>query len=376
MIRATETNPQFLPWDPSPASETSGGVSFSWLRKDNGFSNMVYNYNNGLIFYPSFDTPPDKNDDIKILCTFPHDGATNDRPQQGCGATPSFPTTSKPCNEQGINAAQLWITKFNAAQNKYHDQCGWNVREGQSDSANRFYQSILARGLMQPANWAVQNELRLATWLKGSGATLPIQSFFYLAGSTGLNNARNDQNRYYQNYKQFVPIIRVTLPASKGGAASFVYNEGDQGILPKLITFENVALATGLTQLVLPEAKLEAIPEAGSETVDHHFSIRESSTILDGHYLELTEDFKEVQVTPSVPTHSVSYDIAMYNPEYNGEHGAYVRALYSDGQGFAYYHPVSVNHYTFTAPQGKIITKITFHPENSYTIGVDNIKFE
>ncbi|MGH8437554.1 MAG: halovibrin HvnA [Pseudomonas sp.] len=231
MIRATETNPLFLPWDPSPGSEASGGVSFSWLRKDNGFSKMVYGYINGLIFYPSFETPKGKNDDIEILCTFPHDGATNARPQQGCGANGSFPATSKPCNEQNINTAQLWIERFNAAKNKYHDQCGWNVREGQPDSANRFNQNILARGLMHTANWATQNELRLATWPTGSGASLPIQSFFYLAGSKGLNNARNDQSRYWQNYEQFVPIIQVTLPTGKGGTASFVYNEDDQGTI-------------------------------------------------------------------------------------------------------------------------------------------------
>ena len=372
MIRATETNPQFLPWDPSDGSIASGGVSFSWLRKDNGFSNMVYNYNNGLIFYPSFATPDGKNDDIEILCTFPHDGATNGRTQQGCGANIAHPANSKPCNEQGINTAQLWITKFNAAQNKYQDQCGWNVREGQTDSANRFYQSILARGLMQPANWAVQNELRLATWPTGSGADLPIQSFFYLAGSNGLNNARNDQSRYYQKYEQFVPIIQVTLPANKGGTASFAYNEGDQGTIPDptpgTITFEDVALGTGLKALALPEATFKTAES---------FSISEKNTMLEGHYLAMDNVDESVGmtilvITPNTTARSVSFDM-MANRFPMSD--AFIQVDY--GNSIESYRSTALkDHYTFTAPPEGLIIEILLYISGYDRIDVDNIKLE
>ncbi|WP_191832630.1 hypothetical protein [Pseudomonas fluorescens] len=370
MIRATETNPQFLPWDPSPGSIASGGVSFSWLRKDNGFNKMVFGYNNGLIFYPSFDTPPGKNDDIQTLCAFPYDGATNSRPQQGCGAHPRFPTNSRPCNVQGIDTAQLWIARFNAAQNKYEDQCGWNVREGQSDSANRFYQNILARGLMQPAHWAVQNELRLATWPTGSGATLPIQSFFYLTGSNGLNNARNDQSRYYQKYEQFVPIIRVTLPANKGDTASFAYNESDQGTIPApgTITFTDVPLAEGMKELVQPTATFKTSKK---------FAIKEKGTILTGHYLAIGDDNDNSDsvglfVTPAASVRSISLDIAVTDFQ-SGRSGVQVDYVEGGIDFIEFTAPQA--HYTFTSSPGKTIKEILFIVQRMDTMGLDNINF-
>ncbi|MNJ37160.1 hypothetical protein D3C77_319690 [compost metagenome] len=372
MIRATETNPQFLPWDPSPGSITSGGVSFSWLRKDNGFSQMVFSYRNGFIFYPSFDTPPGKNANIQTLCAFPHDGATNPRPQQGCGAHPNFSTRSRPCNEQGIDTAELWFKKFKDTKNLYEDQCGWNVREGQPNSAERFKQNILARSLMQPAHWAVQNELRLATWATGSGATLPIQSFFYVKGSNGLDKARNDQSRYYQKYEQFVPIIQVTLPASKEATASFVYNEGDQGTIPGpglgTITFEDVPLASGLKELVRPEATFKT---------KENFSIKEKSAVLEGHYLALNNDNDGttfLYVTPSAPARSVSFDMAINDLSLTTISPANI--AYEDGSVDYFDFTKPQDHYTFTAPPGKNMVFIWFIKSPRNTIGVDNIKFE
>lgn len=370
MIRATETNPQFLPWDPSSGSIASGGVSFSWLRKDNSFSQMVFSYRNGFIFYPSFDTPPGKNANIQTLCAFPHDGATNPRPQQGCGAHPNSLSNSSPCNEQGINTAELWIGRFNAAQNKYQDQCGWNVREGQPNSADRFYQNIRARGLMQPANWAVQNELRLATWPTGSGATLPIQSFFYVKGSNGLDKARNDQSRYYQKYEQFVPIIQITLPASKGGTASFAYNEGDQGTIPApgTITFESVPLADGLKELVQPTATFKTSKK---------FAIKEKGTILTGHYLAIGDDNDNndlvvLHVTPAASARSVSLDIAVTDFQ-SGRSG--VQVDYVDGSSDSIAFTAPQAHYTLTSSPGKTIKEVIFVVPRLDTMGLDNINF-
>ncbi|AGK51619.1 bacterial Ig-like domain family protein [Burkholderia thailandensis MSMB121] len=232
MLRATETNPAFLPWDPSPGSIQSGGVSFSWLRMDNNFSSLVFNYSNGFIFYPALDTPPGKDDNIAVLCAFPMDADTfNRNTLQGCGSNTAYPLESRPCEEQGITTAQQWISHFNQGANKYRYQCGWNVRAGQQDTANRFYQNILARQAMSQQWWAIQNELRLATWPTGYGANLPIQSFFYQVGKSGaLANARNDQMRYYENYGQVIPIIRLTLPSTVNDKATFAYSEADQGI--------------------------------------------------------------------------------------------------------------------------------------------------
>lgn len=227
MIRATLSGQNYLPWDPSPDSITSGGVSFSWLRTDDNFANF-FAHHNGFIFYPVMDTPRGKNSDIQVMCSFGHDGGTNHRSANGCGVAPGYPQ-GQLCHEQNIRTGQQWITHFNSQANKHLGQCGWDTREGQRDTADHFYQGIIGRGLMTD-HWVTQNELRLATWETGAGAQLPIQSFFYVAGSAGLALAQDDQRRYQANYGEVVPIIQVTLPASKGQQASFVYRDADQGV--------------------------------------------------------------------------------------------------------------------------------------------------
>lgn len=241
MLRATENNPAFLPWDPSPSSIDSGGVSFSWLRQDSNFSTLVYAYRNGFIFYPVLRTPPGKNSGIGVLCVFPHDGGTLNRPSlQGCGPNAFYPTDSRPCTDQGINTTAQWLAKFNVDLNRYHYQCGWSIREGERDQAARFMAAIGARNGMADAAWSVQNELRLATWATGSGATLPIQSFFYVAGNLDARaKAQNDQLRYFLSYDQVVPIVSVSLPSSRAGRATFSYSEGDQADLdPDRLQFD------------------------------------------------------------------------------------------------------------------------------------------
>lgn len=229
MLRATETNPAFFPWDPSPASIASGGVSFSWLRVDDNFARLAYGYGNGFIFYPVLDTPGGKNSDIGVLCVFPTDADTNNRPTlQGCGPhTKAISSSSGPCAALGIVTSAKWLSTFGSKGNIEH--CGWNTREGATDAASHFYQSVLARQGLATDLWATQNELRLATWAKGSGASLPIRAFFYLPVTAGaLTKAQSDQRRYYDQYYIVIPILRITLPSSKTGSTSFSYVEADQ----------------------------------------------------------------------------------------------------------------------------------------------------
>ncbi len=59
VIRGTSSdlNRTYDSWNPSPTSVNSGGVSFSYLRKDSKFSRLAYNYVTGFIFYPFLETP-------------------------------------------------------------------------------------------------------------------------------------------------------------------------------------------------------------------------------------------------------------------------------------------------------------------------------
>lgn len=256
MLRATETNPAFLPWDPSPGSVASGGISASWIRADTNFSDLVYNYWNGFILYPP-SRRPGGSYAPQVLCVFPMDAATNGRPSDaGCGAHGSAPSTSAPCDDQGITTSLLWGAHFIALPNKYSGQCGWDMRQGAVNTADRFIQSVKARSDLAAQWWTIQNELRLATWPNGTGKSLPIRAFFYVPGHAGaLDDARNDQQRYRSSYGIDMPIIRMTLPSSKGGRASFAYSEADQGggspppgTLP--VTFED-AMVQGPTDYIV-----------------------------------------------------------------------------------------------------------------------------
>ncbi|MNE94203.1 hypothetical protein D3C80_1921440 [compost metagenome] len=55
--------------------------------------------------------------------------------------------------------------------------------------------------------------------------------------------------------------------------------------------------------------------------------------------------------------------------------GGFIRAEYTK-DGFGQYVYASKLHYTFTAPQGKLITRITLNPINRHTADVDNIEFD
>ncbi|MET0581754.1 MAG: hypothetical protein ABWZ08_07270 [Pseudoxanthomonas sp.] len=254
LLRATETNPAFLPWDPSPPSIKSGGVSFSWLRSDTNFSELVYNYWNGYLMYPP-GLAPGGAYAVQVLCVFPMDANTANRPTlQGCGPGTATPATSAPCDTQGITTALLWGAHFISLADKYTGQCGWDMRRGVAATADRFNQSIQSRKDLASQWWAIQNELRVGTWPTGTGKALPIRAFFYVPGKTGaLANAQDDQKRYRDNYGIDMPILRMSLPTAKGGRTTFAYAEADQGgggPEPGVgFNFENVPLVSNVTTI-------------------------------------------------------------------------------------------------------------------------------
>ncbi|ODP32514.1 hypothetical protein A9762_22420 [Pandoraea sp. ISTKB] len=272
LLRGTETNPAFLPWDPSPNAVQKGGIAFFWLRTDNNYS-MLPEHPNGFVFYPNFYIPPGTLD-IEVLCAFPEDGDTWDRPtMQGCGPHINGPQTSRPCDELGITTAQQWIAHLNQGAGRHDNQCGWTLRLGASNTADRFYQNILARNLLTPARWAVWNELVLKTWATGQGRVLPIHSFYYQNGNANaLANARSDQTRYYQAYQRIVPIVRLTLPTNSAGKATFGYSDSDQAISPD-------GLISGLTPSVR-----EASENNGSRLLISDFYERDFVTIVTPAY--------------------------------------------------------------------------------------------
>lgn len=247
-LRGTSPAPDRFALDPSPASVKSGGVSFSYLRKDTAFWRLAYHYQNGFILYNKQESPGDVTNNLKDLCYFPEDAGTGSRSDAGCGATPTFPDTSGTCQAQGVTTAEKWLAHFNmapAGSNIYAHQCGFDIREnGQYDSAASFYQGLLTRNILHKGSLVEQNEIRIASWdtkQQGYPEKFPVMAFFYIftgedsekiTGSVvkGIDGARYDQFLFYQRTKIWVPVIRITLPQKSPEEAKFEFIDSEQRV--------------------------------------------------------------------------------------------------------------------------------------------------
>ncbi|WP_025109601.1 hypothetical protein [Pseudomonas sp. H1h] len=229
VMRATVPSNDYSTWNPSPHSQQSGGVSFSYLRKDAKFQGLAFGQISGFIFYPVLATPPGKRR-IEILCAFPIDGWTQLRDKPGCGAHPYYPTQSLRCQTIGITTAEQWMQHWYAGGAAPARQCSFDVRDNMNHlAADSFYQSIRARAMLGNA-WFVQyNELILATWPQSIPKELPIEAFFYLYSPGGVAAAQHDQRDFYQKSGgQIVPIIQMVLPATPTQDALFAFYPADQ----------------------------------------------------------------------------------------------------------------------------------------------------
>jgi len=216
---------QYSTWNPSPHSQTSGGVSFSYLRKDMKFKNLVFGQTSGFIFYPVLSRPAGSRQ-IEILCAFPLDGATQLRDKPGCGAHPYSPDRSRRCQTIGITTAEQWVANQNSGT---WNRCSFDVRDAMNNlAADSFYQTIRAHNLKNYFAGAYDySELILATWPQNIPKELPIEAFYYLPG--GLAGAQHDQKDFYNKTGgKVVPIIKLTLPATAAADAAFTYSAADQ----------------------------------------------------------------------------------------------------------------------------------------------------
>ncbi|MBC3778302.1 halovibrin HvnA [Pseudomonas sp. SWRI99] len=225
VLRSTVPSTAYKAWNPSPHSQKSGGVSFSYLSKDAKFTGLVFGQKNGYIFYPVLSRPIGTRQ-IEVLCSYPLDGATQLREAPGCGAHPYSPDRSRRCQTIGITTAEGWIA--NRRSNTWN-LCSFDVRDSMNNQgADSFYQTIRAHQL--EGFFAGQHdylELILATWPQNIPKELPIEAFFYLEG--GLAGAQFDQKDFFDSTGgKVVPIIKIILPTSPSADARFVYSAADQ----------------------------------------------------------------------------------------------------------------------------------------------------
>ncbi|MCK7226322.1 HvnC protein [Enterobacter asburiae] len=230
MIRAALPGAGYHIWDPSPSAQTTGGISFSYIRADDNSLEFVHNETSGFIFYPYFYAPDGKDTNINILCSFPLDADTVNRDNNGCGQHSGNYPKSGACQSQGITTAQQWYANGTSMDG----QCGFDVSDDSTyNTADAFIQTIKARTLLNENERVEQNEIRLKTWAENMQNTLPVEAFWYTAGdATGLANAQYNQEDFFYSTTNHlvVPVIMMTPPSSTSGKYIFTYRDEDQWI--------------------------------------------------------------------------------------------------------------------------------------------------
>ncbi|MCW1243991.1 hypothetical protein OC610_06200 [Pseudomonas sp. SAICEU22] len=228
LLRGTTASREFHAWNPAPSAYDRNGVSFSFLRQDAKFKGLAYGYNHGFIFHARYWAPPGK-DPVVVRCIFPLDAWTQDRTGDACGSRPNH-LENRPCQEQGVNTAEQWLAHFRgAAGSVLGRQCGFKVHEALGTSgAEGFDAAVKAIALLGAQSFNTWSEVIVAPWEQDIGERLPLQAFFYLATPGGLAGAKDDQKDFYEQTEIWVPVIRITLPATVSAQANFQYFEGDQ----------------------------------------------------------------------------------------------------------------------------------------------------
>ncbi|KAB0507012.1 hypothetical protein [Pseudomonas lini] len=233
-VTVKDPNNTYKVWDPSPPSEKSGGVSFSYLRADANFGRLAWGHGNGYILYPIFEAPADKID-LDYLCSYPMDAWTWTRSSTAvCVAHPTYPTQSQACQNAGVTSAEQWKNVWDLpGGNPFQRQCGFDIKDDRNALAGpAFYQSLRGKALLGATGFSEQNEVLIKTWTAGRPNVFPIMAFFYIAGGTnaGLADAQYNQRDFYNstNPKVVVPIIRLTPATSATGIATFAYAATDQ----------------------------------------------------------------------------------------------------------------------------------------------------
>lgn len=228
-VRGTGSGNGYDTWNPSETAVKVGGVSFTFFRTDYKVQRLAKNFTHGFIFYPMMKRPSGKIS-VEIMCFFPIDGGSDNRPENGCGATPGKPMSDM-CHRVGVETGAQWSAHYN----KYGEHgangrggCAMDTRKASNDHAGpNFYQGLIGGRDIAPKTFEKPNDLKHRVWDQDIASQLPIQAFFYI-NAAGLVLAKNDQRRFCEVTGQFMPIIQMTLPKTLQQEMSFRFNSADQ----------------------------------------------------------------------------------------------------------------------------------------------------
>lgn len=228
LIRGTENSDKFNAWNPSPASQKSGGVSMSYLRKDAEYKDLGLLKSNGFVLKPNDFIEPGQRK-TNVLCLFPIDAWTDDRSDAGCADNST--TTNRVeqiCQNVNIKTAEEWLKDYRSVNSDHKRQCGFEIKD-RPDDAYSFYQGIRARKMIREESIWTQTEVRVETWPQNLDANLPIMAFIY-TDANGLAGARADQQKFFKASGKWLPVIKAKLPDNPAENARFTYNDADQSV--------------------------------------------------------------------------------------------------------------------------------------------------
>jgi hypothetical protein len=199
LIRAAEATTAFHAWNPSQNSIARNGVSFSYVRADEGTTTLASTH--GFTMKESFAPALHP---ITLRCAYPTNASTS--------AIPDSCRTS--CEEQNVLTVEAWRLKYIGSPSS---SCAFIATPGQ------FQLHIDVRSVLPTHAREQWNEIIIADWGQNIPTEIPLESFFYTS-SAGLPHAQFIQNDYFTTTQGYLPVIKATLTQS----APFSFDPAEQ----------------------------------------------------------------------------------------------------------------------------------------------------
>ncbi|WP_422421479.1 hypothetical protein [Pseudomonas sp. GZD-222] len=204
MARGTSVG-NFHVWNPSDSSVRGNGVSFTWLRKDQGVTGLAGAQ--GLVMAP-LSAPTAY--PLTLRCIYPFNAGTS-------GA-------SDMCTFRGLctpnrNTLATWLAAY---RNSPGTSCAIDpdVQGVQLGAAIRADASMVGKGA-----W---NEWMIAAWPQNIGRQLPLEAFFHTGSGNASRDAKVFQRDYLNTDNRYLPVLKLTVTAGDGKVAD--YSPQDQDV--------------------------------------------------------------------------------------------------------------------------------------------------
>jgi len=206
------------PWMPNDADKNKGSISFSYLRQDIPVDSPLYvsdtTVGAGYIFAPIANLTSSQL--FTLLCDYPINGSTDQRPAPGCGPT---------CESVGVKTSDEYLANVNIEPKT---MCSASPDLAGFTMMLDTFKKLKAE---QPPpifmiNW---NELVIQQWSNKEDKDVPIEAFFYEINAPDVKDGKDKADDAAQKYHQAtgidVPVVAVDVKKLKSGDDAPFSNE-------------------------------------------------------------------------------------------------------------------------------------------------------